>query len=130
MERFELPATDRTPAILIDPEQGLMEISGRSIPENADRFFGPLHDVLEAYAQAPRPTSLVRVQLSYFNSTSAKYLLDLFRQWEELHASGASAVRMQWLHAHNDEDMAEAGEDFRALLDLPVDVVAMASSAH
>lgn len=127
MERFELPATDHTPAILLDPEQGLMEIRGRSIPENADRFFSPLHDVLDAYAQAPRPASLVRVQLSYFNSTSAKYLLDLFRQWEDLHASGASTVRMEWLHARNDADMAEAGEDFRALLDLPVKLVALAS---
>ncbi|MCU0319520.1 MAG: DUF1987 domain-containing protein [Flavobacteriales bacterium] len=127
MQRFELPATDHTPAIVLDPELGLMEISGRSIPENADRFFTPLHSVLEEYARAPRPTSVVRVHLSYFNSTSAKYLLDLFRQWEDLHASGASTVRMEWVHARNDADMVEAGEDFRSLLELPVKLVALSS---
>ncbi|MEZ4758006.1 MAG: DUF1987 domain-containing protein [Flavobacteriales bacterium] len=125
MEPFALPATERTPAILLDPVEGVMEIRGRSIPENADRFFTPLHAIVDAYAMAPRPTSLLRVELSYFNSSTAKFLLDLFRQWEDLHASGRSKVRMEWLHARNDADMAEAGEDYRSLLEFPVKVMAV-----
>lgn len=130
MEPFVLSATEHTPAIRLDPAQGLMEIRGRSIPENADRFFTPLHGIVEQYATAPQATSLLRVELTYFNSSTAKYLLDLFRQWEDLHASGRSQVRMEWLHARHDADMAEAGEDYRALLEFPVKLISVAATGH
>jgi hypothetical protein len=120
MERFTLPATAHTPSILLDPGLGLMEIRGRSVPENAHRFFTPLHAVVAQYMEAPRPTTLLRVELGYFNSSTSKYLLDLFRQWEDLHASGRSAVRMEWMHDRNDADMAEAGQDYLSLLEFPV----------
>jgi hypothetical protein len=130
MEPFLLPATEHTPAIRLDPTEGIMEIRGRSIPENADQFFSPLHQVVERYSASPRSSSLLRVELSYFNSSTAKYLLDLFRQWEDLHASGRSQVRMEWLHARHDADMAEAGEDYRALLEFPVKLIAVAATGY
>jgi hypothetical protein len=120
MERFALPATVHTPSILLDPVLGLMEIRGRSVPENAHRFFTPLHAVVAQYMEDPRPATLLRVELGCFNSSTSKYLLDLFRQWEDLHASGRSSVRMEWLHERNDADMAEAGMDYRSLLEFPV----------
>jgi hypothetical protein len=117
---FEVQATGKTPLVRLDPNAGSLTISGCSIPENADGFFGPLFDRLEAYATNPASRTLISVHLSYFNSSSAKYLLDVFKRLEDLHATGSSQVRMEWLHADGDLDMREAGEDYRALLDFPV----------
>ncbi len=117
---LELPATEKTPAVHLRPDQGLLEITGCSIPENADRFYSPIQDRIERYALAPRPKTTVRVALTYFNSSTSKYLLDLMKRLEDLHAAGLSQVVLEWCYTRGDLDMKEAGEDYRSLLDLPV----------
>lgn len=118
------PATERTPAVSFDPSRGALDITGTCIPENADRFFSPLLDAMEAYALAPAPSTAVHVSLTYFNSSSSKYLLDLFKVLEDLHAAGRGTVRLLWHHQAQDLDMAEAGHDYASLLEFPVEVVA------
>lgn len=125
MERSERAATEKTPYVLFDPQEGLLEIRGCSIHENADRFFVPLLDELEAYARAPRPRTSVRFALTYFNSSSAKYLLDLLKVLDELHAGGRGVVALEWRYDEGDLDMQEAGEDLRALVDLPFKMVSV-----
>lgn len=118
--RLELSPTEKTPAVSVDGGQGLFTITGCSIPENADRFYSPLQDLVERYAQAPAVRTVLHVELSYFNSSSSKYLLDLMKLLADVHASGRSNVTVEWWYAKDDLDMKEAGEDYRSLLDLPV----------
>lgn len=117
---LELPATEKTPAVTLRPDQGLLEITGCSIPENADRFYSPIQDRIEQYALAPKPKTTFRVALTYFNSSTSKYLLDLMKRLEDLHAAGLSQVVLEWCFARGDLDMKEAGEDYRSLLEFPV----------
>lgn len=123
MEPYHLPATDKTPAVHFNPAQGLLEIAGCSIHENADGFFRPLLRQVEAYARQPAPETLVRITLTYFNSSSAKYVLDLLKLLDEAHASGLGQVAVEWCYAPGDLDMQEAGQDYRGLLEMPVKLV-------
>ncbi len=123
VQRHELQGTDKTPSVVFDPVAGSLQLKGCSIPENADRFYSPLYDIVDRYALAPAPRTIVQVALKYFNSSSAKYLLDIFKRLEDLHASGSSKVHLEWCHAPGDLDMAEAGQDYRALLEFPVKVL-------
>ncbi len=118
--RLELSPTEKTPAVSVDGERGAFTISGCSIPENADRFYSPLQDLAERYAVTPAARTTLRIELTYFNSSSSKYLLDLMKLLADLHASGRSSVTVEWWYAKDDLDMKEAGEDYRSLLDLPV----------
>lgn len=118
-----LAGTDKTPAVTLDPVNGLLTISGCSIPENADRFFSPLYDLVDGYALAPAARTTIRVSLSYFNSSSAKYLLDIFKRLEDPHASASTRVQLEWCHQAGDLDMLEAGNDFKSLLEFPVKLV-------
>lgn len=120
---FEQAATDKTPAIRFDTGQGLLVIRGCSIPENADRFYSPLYDMIERYITAPAARTTVRIELNYFNSSSAKYLLDMLKRLEDLHASSRSQVTLEWHHSRDDQDMVEAGQDYRSLLEFPVKLV-------
>lgn len=125
LERYETAGTDKTPSISMDPAKGTLSLSGCSIPENADRFFSPVYDLVERYAASPAPRTTVRIALSYFNSSSAKYLLDIFKRLEDLHATGDSKVLLEWCHSRGDMDMAEAGQDYRSLLEFPVKLVVL-----
>lgn len=123
MERFELEATAKTPRVLLDPSNGLLLLSGSSIHENADRFFRPIFDQVRAYLTAPQRTTIVRIDLEYFNSSSAKYLLDLLRIVDDGHAAGRTSASVEWGYRSDDLDMREVGEDYRGLLDMPVRLV-------
>ena len=123
MDLILLDATPKTPKVAFDQENGTLEIKGTSIHENADKFYGPIHVHVQAYAKAPRPTTQIVIELDYFNSSSAKYLLEMLRQFEDLHVSGRSRVALEWRHASDDLDMEEAGEDFSSLLEFPVKIV-------
>lgn len=120
---YRVEATDKTPAVALDPAAGTVTIKGTSIPENADGFFTPLFDRISSYAEAPATRTMIRVELDYFNSSSAKYLLDILKRLEDAHASGSSVVSMDWVHAEDDLDMQEAGQDYRDLLEFPVRLV-------
>lgn len=120
---YSSEATPKTPRIALQPDQGLLTITGCCIPENADKVFGPLLDAVEAYALQPAPRTAVRIALVYFNSSSAKSILDLLKRLEDLHAEGRSKVLLEWVHGPEDLDMREAGLDYKGLLEFPVKLV-------
>lgn len=120
---FQLAGTDRTPAITLDPVAGRLSITGCSIPENPERTFAPLHAALDEYERTPAKRTVVRIQLSYFNSSSAKYLLDLLKRCEDLHAGHITEVLLEWCHEKDDLDMQEAGNDYKQLLEFPTKLV-------
>lgn len=117
---LSLAATGKTPKVEIDLGNGTIRITGCSIPENADRFFTPIQDVVERYALAPRSRTSVHIALTYFNSSTSKYLLDLLKRLEDVHSTGRSQVLMEWCYPHGDLDLKEAGEDYRSLVEFPV----------
>ncbi|MFN4811466.1 MAG: SiaC family regulatory phosphoprotein, partial [Bacteroidota bacterium] len=50
METLLIEGSAKTPTIKFDAEQGIIEIKGRSIPENSIEFYKPLIDWLEKYS--------------------------------------------------------------------------------
>jgi hypothetical protein len=49
--------------------------------------------------------------MTYFNSSSAKVMMDLFSAVEES-ASEGNDVMIAWHHADDDDNMRELGEEF------------------
>lgn len=117
---LDLPATDKTPQVVFDPHAGQLRMEGCSIHENAEAFFRPLMRNVEAYVHNPAPHTTVHVSLTYFNSSSSKYLLDLLKLFDDLNAARPGTVEVVWHYEPDDLDMEEAGQDYKALLDLPV----------
>ena len=124
METIIREGSPKTPYILMDGENGVIEIKGRSIPENSVEFYKPLIDWLENYtALGGKPTN-VNVQLEYFNTSSSKCLLDIFKKLELLHRKG-TLVDINWYYEEDDEDMFEAGEDYQSIINIPFKMIAL-----
>ncbi len=123
MEPFEIAPTSRTPHVAFNSGSGNMTITGCSIPENGDKFYAPIHEIIEKYISAPAEKTTMRVELSYFNSSSAKFLLEIMKKFDDLHSSKASDVLLEWCYVKGDLDRQEAGEDFRELLDFRTELI-------
>lgn len=122
MENLVIEGTPKTPTIKFQPEDGKLLIQGRSIPENSIEFYKPLVDSLEAYAGTPKETTNVDIVLEYFNTSSSKCILDVFKKLEKINAE-KSGVIINWHYEEDDEDMLEAGEDYQAIINIPFKMV-------
>ena len=122
MDKIVLEATSTTPRIYFDPEKGYFEISGKSLPENSFEFYKPLLDWMEVYSEHPNLSSSLVFKLEYFNTSSTSHFLRLIKKLEKLYDDGREAV-VQWYYETEDEDMREAGEDFKLLSKLPIHIL-------
>jgi len=115
MTRYKSDATPNTPLIDFDLQEGRMEIRGRSIPENSFAFYKPVSEALASYAKAPKERTTVTVELEYFNTSSAKCLLDFFKELEALHGKSTN-VTIRWGYQDEDENILEAGREYQSML--------------
>ena len=127
MENFYLSETPKTPEIECKFEEGKLFISGRSIPENSIEFYKPLFDWLDRYITEPRDHTEVNVKLEYFNTSSSKCLVEVFRRLEKIHRqeNNTSNVKINWYYEEDDEDMEESGEDFKEIISIPIVMIQM-----
>jgi len=58
----------------------------------------------------------------YFNSTSAKYILDLFKTLGHLNSNGI-ALEVYWHYEEDDEDMLEVGQEMSRMCKLPFEYI-------
>lgn len=124
MTNLYIPRTMKTPDIFFDLEMGNFEIKGRSIPENSVDFYSQVMQWLDEYEKNPNEETKLSVKLEYFNTSSSKCLIDIFRRLEKLHGS-KTQVEVQWYYEDEDEDMRESGEDFRDLVKMPVRLLSL-----
>ena len=122
MEKINIESTPKTPAINFDFEKGFLEIKGRSIPENSIEFYKPIVESLEKYGSKPQGVTTVNIQLEYFNTSSSKCILDVFKKLESIHKNGNQLV-INWYYEQDDEDMLEAGEDYQAIINVPFKMI-------
>ncbi len=122
MENLNLEGTAKTPTVKFDAENGVLELKGRSIPENSIEFYKPLNEWIENYGENPKANTIVDIKLEYFNTSSSKCILDLFKQLERLNNKDTD-VKINWYFEEDDEDMEEAGEDYQAIIDLPFKMI-------
>ncbi|MCL2073178.1 MAG: DUF1987 domain-containing protein [Marinilabiliaceae bacterium] len=124
METIIREGTPKTPYVRLNGENGVIEIKGRSIPENSVEFYKPLIEWLDRYANTPFDLTSVNIQLEYFNTSSSKCILDIFKKLELVFKKG-NKVEINWYYEEDDEDMFEAGEDYQSIISIPFKMIEM-----
>lgn len=112
MEFLKIPATGRTPEVDFDFVSGALRLRGEAYPDDVATFFGPIFAALRDYLARPGDSPVrFDMELLYFNSSSAKALMNLFQMLETAAAAGR-AISVSWFYEEDDESMQELGEDF------------------
>jgi len=122
MNPIVISATEDTPGVRLDAAGDIFEISGRSLPEDVIKFYKPILDWLEEYAQSPNAHTVFDFKLSYFNTASSKIILDILMKLEGMHDAGKS-ISIKWHFPSDDEDMEEAGKEYAEIVSVPIELV-------
>lgn len=132
MNPLIIEPSDFSPKVVLDPTKNIFELSGESRPENTSKFYVPILQWLEQYQSVlywekdkfgqgtPRTFEF---KFDYFNSTSAKFIMDVLMQLDKMAQEGYD-IKAKWHYDKRDEDMKESGEEFSKLLKkLPIEFV-------
>ena len=119
MDDIRIEGSPKTPTVNFLAQEGVLDIKGRSIPENSIEFYKPLIDWIESYSKFPQNKTTVNIQLEYFNTSSSKCILDLFKKLEAVNHE----IVINWFFEEDDEDMLEAGEDYDSIINIPFKMI-------
>jgi len=119
---LSIEATIKTPSISLDSSNGNISISGISIPENPMEFFKPLDQELESYINQPSPLTNLEFKLEYFNTSTTLIIRNVIRKLASI--SNLTKLNVKWYFENDDEDMQEAGDEFKMLFkDVDFDII-------
>lgn len=110
---FSLQATARTPAITLDETTAILTIAGESYPEDVPAFFEQVHKSIADYFADHQDDFHVHIKLTYFNSSSARALMELLDMLDE-EAAKARAITVMWFCDPDDDITREFAEDISA----------------
>lgn len=119
MEKLFLEAGVDTPKVNFDPANSHFELSGKALPEDAIEFFRPLYDWMSEYLESSSNPVTVKLDLSYLNSSSTRYIFNILSLLEDALEEGRE-VSVVWRASNSDEVMIGKGEEMKEMLDVPV----------
>jgi len=123
MEPLYTEPTEFTPKVFFDPENSVFEISGFSRPENVIGFYRPILKWLEEYNEKVLSQNIdfdksiltINMKMTYFNSASSKFLLDILLEFMKFHSKG-NKVEINWYYEDGDDEIQESGEEISDML--------------
>ncbi len=115
MENINIESSEYGPKVILNTS-GKIEISGKSMMEDAETFYGPIHTWVDAYIASNEGSFTIEFNLKYFNSSSAKQLLKMLMTIDEAEKLKAE---VNWLHPAENDILLERGEELKIMVDLP-----------
>lgn len=125
MKKLYISPTQTTPEISFSPGENIYFIRGNSSPEDVRSLYYPVIEWVKDLVSAiingnslnysiDNPIVLT-IDLEYFNSSSAKFLFDIFNELNQLKPTGIP-VKIEWYHDKEDPDMLDAGNDISSMV--------------
>ena len=122
MEQLTVEATRSSPNVRFDPETGILEIGGESYPENSHEFFSPLIEWIDEFLRERNTKAVFRVTLTYMNTSSTKYIMDILDRLEAAHEAGQDAA-VEWYCDEENERTSDTVEELREDFSMPFAVL-------
>jgi hypothetical protein len=138
MQKLYISPSSLTPEVHLSPEENIFLIRGISSPEDVRAMYYPviewiikfINEIVDGknnYYSSENPF-VFKTDLEYFNSSSAKFLYDIFMELKRLAASDIP-VSVEWYYDAEDVDMREAGSDIALLAEMEFTYIAKTDNA-
>lgn len=128
MRKLFVERTASSPKVLLDPENNTFEISGESRPSDVASFYTEILSWFDNYSQYLTKSTyggdppVFNLDFEYFNSSSAKYILDFCKMIAVTRSKGRE-INLKWHYESDDMDMLEAGREMSRISKLPFEFV-------
>lgn len=117
---IKIDATRNTPAVLLD--KGHILIDGRSIPEDSQKFYKPIHDWIKEYTDKEFSPTTIDLNFEYINTSSTQWVFAVLKEFgtnPELEGK----VKINWFFEEGDDDMEELGNILQSMVPHPITII-------
>ena len=128
MRKLIIDQTANSPKVILDPDKNIFEISGESRPPDVANFYDEILRWMDDYSvhllksnETKDPVTF-NLDFDYFNSSSAKYILDFCKQIASVRSKGEN-VMVKWHYEDEDIDMLEVGREMSRMVKVPFEYV-------
>ncbi len=118
MKDLVITGNKQKPDLVFSATTGNLKISGQSLPENATLLYSPVIEWIEEYSKEPAKKTVFSLRMKYYNTASSKMFFSIIKSLNVLYKAG-SDIEIEWFYQDDDEDMLDAGEYLRDLVDIP-----------
>ena len=128
MRKLIIDKTVNSPRVVFDPEINRFEISGESRPSDVASFYLEILKWFDDYsaflgkAQEQKDEVVFNLDFEYFNSSSAKYILDFCKQIGDVRSKGKN-LAIKWHYDKDDLDMLQVGQEMSKISKTPFEYV-------
>lgn len=122
MDPLIIDSTQKTPDVKFNAESGEFSIVGMSCAEYALDFYKPVFNWIDIYLKSPKPKTILNIQFKYFNTSSAKCILQLLERFIALKQTELE-IEINWYYDKNDEQMLEDGENYSEIIGIPFQMI-------
>jgi len=134
MKPYILESSELIPGVIFDPDNNNFEMTDSSRPEDVRDLFYPMIEWLKDFGEkilqgmdtqfSKENPLLFKVKMDYFNSSSAKFMYDIFEELKAIRENGLP-LEIQWYFEEEDDDMREAGEEMQDLIEMEFQFISM-----
>jgi hypothetical protein len=117
MNDIRLSPTEDTPEVLFTSSSTTQHVKGRSMPEDAFAFYGPLIDWLSS--DAVPSGSVFEFHFEYLNTASTKQVMALLKAIDA--RTPQLGLRIVWAYDEGDRGMLKTGQLLGKLLQHPME---------
>ncbi len=121
LEAIILEKTKNSPEIILDVENNTFKIAGRSIVEDPGEFYLPIYTWLAEYVQTPLDDTDFIIDLEYFNSSSARQIMEIIMVLEKINITGKK-IKISWMYEEGDEMSKERGDEIKLVSKLDFEI--------
>lgn len=121
MEKWTIEATDRSPSVVLDREESILKIEGRSYPEEGMDFFDPIILRFRTLQDTDNPIRAIHIRLEYYNSATSKAMAELLNSLVKAKSLGHD-VKVIWEYEEEDDGIQEDVDMFIETFDLPFEI--------
>jgi hypothetical protein len=128
MRKLIINQTASSPKVILDPDKNIFEISGESRPADVAAFYDEIISWLDDYSQhlskyhEGKDPVVFNLDFDYFNSSSAKYILDFCKQIGNVRSKGRN-IEVKWHYEDDDMDMLEVGREMSRMAKFPFEYI-------
>ena len=109
---LKINKTKLVPEVILDKENNIFKIAGKSITVNAVEFYEKIMTWFNEYNKAPNKNAELILQFDYINSSSSIQLNRVLSLLEE-NNDAESQIKIIWLYEEDDELLCEMGKELQ-----------------
>lgn len=121
LEKYYREETYNSPRVEFDSESGILELSGKSIPENASQMYDPLVKWIKLYIENAAEETNLHLNLDYFNTASSIWIARIVKLLSLIDDLEKLLIIHIYFHIEEFDEMEE--EDLKEAIAPATDVI-------